>query len=275
MSLPTIIVDGIVILRIMKHQVNQTGRISGTLLGLDAGENVEITHSFQSCRSEEEEERMIQLLKKEANVDSLVVGQYISTNLGDFYTKDNVEFQAQHQVHSPHSVFLVFDNVPTFQGVLSLKALRLTNVFMEEWCSRDRLGSETFTRLAPSQVFEELPIRVRNPYLVHAFLADVLSSKSLISASAPSVSRSIPSGLGGGERGAPSTLSVAASVGAALGASHAEVAAAELESDFARLDLGTSEHMFAQLLFFCHHPYRFSHVYTFLTSHHTLCQALT
>jgi hypothetical protein len=246
----SVVIDGLVIMKIIKHSA-QAGRTGGTLLGLDGGDTIEVTFSFPTTRSEEDEERMVQLLKKESGVDGLVVGQYLTSTLGDFYTKENVEIHALHQADYPHSIFLVYDNVPTAQGMLSLKALRLTSAFMEDWGSRERLGSEAYTRLAPSQVFEELPLKVRNPYLVHAFLADVLSSKALISnaVSLPQV-RNLPGGGGGGGGAGDrfSAPSIAASVGTALGASQAEVAAAELETDFSRLDLGTGAFFFPHSL---------------------------
>ena len=80
---------------------------------------------------------------------------------------------------------------------------------------------------------------------MQAFLADVIDSKSLGSSNSVSVPRQVPSAGGGGGGGGSSGghhhagSSIAASLGAAVGATPAAVAAAEQDTDFARLDLAT------------------------------------
>ena len=151
------------ILKILKHcRESFPATVAGTLLGIEAEGVCEVTHSFASPASADDDHvtRMIKALR-ETNVDNMAVGWYSSTYLGSFYTKDNVEHQAEYQAEVPNSVLLVYDNVPTAQGLLSIKALRLTKSFMEEWRNQGRLGSEAFTRLPPSAVFEELPVKVR------------------------------------------------------------------------------------------------------------------
>ena len=160
----TVCVDGLVIMKIIKHcREKFPDTVAGTLLGID-GETCEVTHSFPSVKGGDDDETYVERMMKalrETNVDNMAVGWYSSTYLGSFYTKDNVECQAEYQAEVPNSVLLVYDNVPTAQGLLSVKALRLTQSFMEDWRHQGRLGSEAFTRLPPSAVFEELPVKVR------------------------------------------------------------------------------------------------------------------
>ena len=156
------------ILKIIKHcRESFPVTVAGTLLGLDADDGVcEITHCFPIAADggdggeQDFQVRMIKALK-EVNVDSLPVGWYSSAYLGAVYSKDTVEHHAAYQAAMPNSVLLVYDTVPTAQGHLSVKALRLTDAFMDEWRAQARLGSEAFTRLPPSQIFEELPLKVR------------------------------------------------------------------------------------------------------------------
>ena len=165
-AVKAVCVDGLVILKILKHcRESFPSTVAGTLLGVESEGVCEVTHSFASPASADDDHvtRMIKALR-ETNVDNMAVGWYSSTYLGSFYTKDNVEHQAEYQAEVPNSVLLVYDNVPTAQGLLSIKALRLTKSFMEEWRNQGRLGSEAFTRLPPSAVFEELPVKVRVPW---------------------------------------------------------------------------------------------------------------
>ena len=74
----------------------------------------------------------------------------------------------------------------------------------------------------------------------------MIDSKSLGSSSGVSVPRQVPSSSGGGGGGGGGSgghhfagSSIAASLGAAVGATPAAVAAAEQDTDFARLDLAT------------------------------------
>lgn len=241
----TVVVEGLVLLRLIKHSrehAHQTVR--GNLLGLEVDNGVcEVTNCFPTCDdgSVEYNVRVMKVMK-EVNVDHNVVGWYSSMFLGTYFTKENVEHHADFQAAMPDSVLLMYDNVPSAQGLLSLKALRLTDAFMEEWQNQTRLGSEAFTRLAPSSIFEELPIKIRNSHLIQAYMADVIDSKVLTGMGA-AATRPAPAPLSGlADKQAShfsASSSIAASVGNAVGVTPATVAAAELETDFARLDLAT------------------------------------
>lgn len=165
----TVVVDGLVLLRLIKHsreyaseQSHQTVSRDGTLLGLEVDGVLEVTNCFPSNEDGSVEySTAVMNVLKEINVDNHVAGWYSSMYLGKYFTKENVEHHAFYQETHPDSILLMYDNVSSAQGLLSLKALRLTDAFMEEWRSQSRLGSEAFTRLAPSSIFEELPIKVR------------------------------------------------------------------------------------------------------------------
>ena len=84
--------------------------------------------------------------------------------------------------------------------------------------------------------------QVRNPHLIQAFMADLIDSKVL---SGPGAISSRPTAVptsGLAPKQSPlfsASSSIAASVGSAVGVTPAAVTAAELETDFARLDLAT------------------------------------
>lgn len=167
----------------------------------------------------------------------MIVGWYTSVFLGAYFTKKIVENHAEHQASKPETILLAFDPAPTAQGLLSLKALRLTDTFMDEWRNQTRHGSEAFTRLAPSSIFESLPVKIRNSHLIQLFMADLIDNKALQSPLALRPAAALTSGLEKQHASTSSTIS--SSVGHAVGSTAAGVAAAELETDFARLDLAT------------------------------------
>jgi hypothetical protein len=166
------------------------------------------------------------------------VGWYSSVFLGAYFTKAIVEAQADYQSTIPGAILLAFDPAPTAQGMLSLKALRLTDVFMHEWRNQTRLGSEAFTRLVPSSIFETLPIKVRNSHLTHLFMSDLIDNKSLQSPLTLRPAAMSTSGSAEKQHGSSSSA-ISSAVGHAVGTTTTSVAAAELETDFARLDLAT------------------------------------
>ena len=65
---------------------------------------------------------------------------------------------------------IVFDPFQTTRGRLVCKALRLTTKFMALWKEnafrREDLAGAVLT--GPNEVWEELPLRVRNPHLMDA-----------------------------------------------------------------------------------------------------------
>ena len=128
------------------------------------------------------------------------MGWYSSNFLSSFFTPDTIQHHARYQLTVPSAVLLVYDNIRTNQGHLALRALRLTNAAMtayraalaevqrsgrgagldEERLGKAVLGSEAFVGLSPANVFESLPVRVRNPHLLQALLVDLVDRRSMM-----------------------------------------------------------------------------------------------
>lgn len=138
-------------------------------------------------------------LLRELGVESNLIGWYQSTYLGSYCTRDTVDTQFEFQNEIPHSVLVIYDNVKTTQGHLSLKAYRLTESFMESYRSLkaaqakaaatgtsvlgDAAAMNLVSSLSPSAIFEEVPLRFRNGALIQAFVTDLIESKSVLTVS--------------------------------------------------------------------------------------------
>ena len=70
---------------------------------------------------------------------------------------------------SPNAVVLLYDPMQTSNGQLVLKCLRLT----DECVALKQKDSNAF--LDPRRIFEEVPVKLVNPGLVRAFLAQSAS----------------------------------------------------------------------------------------------------
>ncbi len=107
---------------------------------------------------------------REVNVDNNCVGFYQSISLGTFNTAKLVEelFTYQADVTDLQvAVLILFDPIQSTRGNLVLKCLRLTNDAI------DMLKAGKNSYLDPTNIFEELPIKIQNPSLVKALLHNV------------------------------------------------------------------------------------------------------
>ncbi len=188
-------------------------------------------------------------------MDQTSIGWYSSFYLSTFYTPDTVAHQARYQNAVPSACLLVYDNIRTAQGHLALRALRLTDAAMAayrvavkdvtlsgragpdpEKVDKAVVGHEAFASLAPSQLFEDVPIKIRNPHLVSALLVDLVDTAGMTAAAGSAAgSTSTASGTIGGAAVAGAAAAAAA---AASGSSATQAPLAE-ETEFSRLDLST------------------------------------
>lgn len=188
-------IDGLAVLKIVKHcQESLPKFVSGSLLGLVVNNGVlEISHSFpfpdprDDSKSDiiksandtgadddgsalDGHEYQLEMMKmlREVNVDNNCVGWYQSVCLGSYSTVSLLQNQLSYQTDlSPNAVVLLFDPMQTAHGNLELKCLRLTKDAIELLKS----GDNKF--LDPQQIFEELPITIKNASLVKALLHNV------------------------------------------------------------------------------------------------------
>jgi translation initiation factor 3 subunit H len=178
-----VIIDGLAVLKIVKHcNDSLPSLVAGSLLGLDVDGRLEITYSYsfpiprenngQKGDGVEEldgNEYQIEMMKmlRDVNVDNNCVGWYQSMFLGTICTNDVVGYQYSYQSSeelSNNSVVIMYDPIQSQKGILVLKAFRLTDKFME----LKRTNANQFIR--PSEILEELPLKIRNVGHVSAFL---------------------------------------------------------------------------------------------------------
>mmetsp|Transcript_19960 Transcript_19960/g.60448 ORF Transcript_19960/g.60448 Transcript_19960/m.60448 type:complete len:326 (-) Transcript_19960:845-1822(-) len=178
--------DGLALLKIAKHCSEALpAYVSGQLLGLDDPETglLEVTNAFgipqsggdgygddenmSERKTKEYEENMLRNLR-EVNVDNNNVGWYQAVNLNTFNYASFLQIQYKFQTAFPESVCIVFDPVQTLRGNLVVKALRLSDRFME--LMHFNGGGKPFPFMAPGDVYEDLPLRIRNSGLGQAYL---------------------------------------------------------------------------------------------------------
>jgi len=181
-------IDGLALLKLVKHCRDALPKmVAGSLLGLDQGSILEVTHCFPfpSPRDKDEygeggdpentandmdgEEYQMEMMKmlREVNVDNNCVGWYKSIYVGSFCQTPLVETQFSYQENlSDNCVVLLYDPVETGKGKLSVRAYQLS----ERFIISHRAKVNSF--LPPSSILVELPLRMRNPGLITTFLFD-------------------------------------------------------------------------------------------------------
>eukprot|EP00697_Spironema_sp_BW2_P002525 gnl/Spiro4/13346_TR7102_c0_g1_i1.p1 gnl/Spiro4/13346_TR7102_c0_g1~~gnl/Spiro4/13346_TR7102_c0_g1_i1.p1 ORF type:complete len:348 (+),score=105.41 gnl/Spiro4/13346_TR7102_c0_g1_i1:32-1045(+) len=187
-SINTVQIEGLVLMKIIKHcKESFPDVVTGQLLGLDVKRTLEVTNCFPVPRpatsGEEEEETeddgvlyqmdMMKCLRL-VNVDVNSVGWYHSTYMGSFVNEEFIKQLFNFQSSIKKSVVLIYDPLRTRQGKLSLRALRLTDDFMQ-LLKTVNFSQDSLTRLGLSfdNIFEELPIRIHNSLLSEALLYDL------------------------------------------------------------------------------------------------------
>merc|ERR1711990_1228904 len=185
-------IDGLAVLKIVKHCTESLPQlVTGQLLGLDYDSSLEVTNCFPfPSRSETEGDEyetsdgaveyqfdMMRALR-DVNVDNNTVGWYHSTYLGSHITEELISTQYNYQENIPKCVCLIFDPMKTAQGNLALKAVRLTDSFLALYKGGEfTLDSILKAGVSADDIFEELPIQVRNSNLIKAYLLQMDDTK--------------------------------------------------------------------------------------------------
>jgi len=189
-SLQVVQLDGLVVLKIIKHcKENLPELVTGQLLGLDITTTLEVTNCFpypSKTGDEEEEvadsnlggaEYQIEMMRclREVNVDNNTVGWYSSTYMGSFINEGSIETQFNYQEKiNKKCVMIVYDPLKTSQGILSLKAYRLTLAFIEIY-KNQTFSKESLSKanVSYNDIFEEIPVRIHNSPLIKALLLEL------------------------------------------------------------------------------------------------------
>ncbi|KAF9143645.1 Eukaryotic translation initiation factor 3 subunit H [Mortierella sp. GBA39] len=174
--------DAMVVLKIVKHcRESIPATVTGQLMGLDVNGVLEVTHSFPMPKTNQDSEDdasnyQVQMMRclREVNVDDNSVGWYQSTNMGNFMNQSLIEHQFEFQQALSKSVLIIHDVARSSMGNINLRALRLTPAFMKLYKEK-KFSTEALTKakLTFSNIFEELPITIRNTALLTALLYEL------------------------------------------------------------------------------------------------------
>ena len=183
--------EGLVVLKIIKHcKQGLPELVTGQLLGLARGNTVEVTNCFPFPHTQADEEAVdsgdnyqLEMMKslREVNADSNTVGWYQSCYLGSTLSESVIESQFNYQNTIKKSFVLTYDPLQSStQGILALKALRLTDAFMELYKSQSfTQKSLDQARLSFNDIFEEINISISNSHLISAYLWEIEGNKTL------------------------------------------------------------------------------------------------
>ncbi|CAN6454259.1 unnamed protein product [Victoria cruziana] len=176
--------EGLAILKITKHCKEFTpALVTGQLLGLDVGSVLEVTNCFPFPIREDDEEieadgasyqlEMMRCLR-DVNIDNNTIGWYQSTYMGSYQTVQLIETFMNYQENIRRCVCIIYDPSRSSQGVIALKALKLTDSFMELYHSNNFTGEKLREKNCSwMDVFEEIPIKVSNSALISAFMSEL------------------------------------------------------------------------------------------------------
>jgi translation initiation factor 3 subunit H len=126
---------------------------------------------------------MMRMLR-EVNVDNNCVGWYQSMYLGIFSTSNLLENQLSYQLDlSPNAVVILYDPIQTRHGNLVLRCYRLSDqvvrlkalqqAALDGGTPPPTTSSASNPFIDPKTIFEEVPIKLTNPGLAAALLADL------------------------------------------------------------------------------------------------------
>ncbi|KNC76152.1 hypothetical protein SARC_11336 [Sphaeroforma arctica JP610] len=132
----------------------------------------------KSADEEDQEgaEYQIEMMRnlRDVNVDNNTVGWYQSTFMGSFISPSMIETQFAYQENIHKSIMIVYDPHRSGQGVLSLKAFRMSASFFKLYKSREfNTAAIKKHGLKYEQIFEEIPIKVHNSALSQALLYEL------------------------------------------------------------------------------------------------------
>ncbi|KAK9137302.1 hypothetical protein Sjap_007896 [Stephania japonica] len=145
-------IEGLVILKIIKHcKEFSPAVVTGQLLGLDVGSVLEVTNCLPFPVREEDEE-------VEAD------GANYQLEMMRCLREENIR----------RSVCIIYDPSRSNQGVLALKALKLSDSFMDLYRNTNFTGEKLREKnLSWVDIFEEIPIKVSNSALTSAFMTEL------------------------------------------------------------------------------------------------------
>ncbi|CAN6462767.1 unnamed protein product [Victoria cruziana] len=94
--------------------------------------------------------------------------------MGSYQTVELIETFMNYQENIRRCVCIIYDPSRSSQGVLALKALKLTDAFMDLYRTSNLNGEKLREKnLTWVDIFEEIPIKVSNSALISAFMSEL------------------------------------------------------------------------------------------------------
>ncbi|KAI0009701.1 eukaryotic translation initiation factor 3 subunit 3 [Xylariaceae sp. FL0662B] len=195
-------IEALVVMKIVKHcSTSFPTPATGSLVGMDRDGVLDVTNTFPfptadianvegthqndpstlaaaAPRAKANliyQNEMIRHLK-EVNVDANNVGWYTSATMGNFVNSNFIENQYHYQRENDKTVALVHDVSRSSQGVLSLRAFKLTPNFMAAY-KEGKFTTESLqkSKISFKDVLAEFPITIHNSHLLTSYLHQIPS----------------------------------------------------------------------------------------------------
>ncbi|KIX92231.1 uncharacterized protein Z520_12112 [Fonsecaea multimorphosa CBS 102226] len=202
-QLKAVQLEALVVMKVIKHCASRFPTVAtGSLVGMDNNNGtLEVTNTFpfpvvdlppeaqfdnqpqhfnaaasapRAKANTAYQAEMIRMLR-EVNVDANNVGWYTSANLGNFVNANFIENQYHYQKElNEKTVALVHDVSRSSQGILSIRAFRLSPQFMTAY-KENKFTTDQLLKsgLKYSDILVEIPVSVHNSHLVNTFLHQV------------------------------------------------------------------------------------------------------
>lgn len=187
-------VDSLVLIKVLKHcKDNYPTAVNGQLLGMDTGDVLEVSNCFPlpqkrdiynsvskkgekdiDERVEEEfdcyQDKLAELMH-DLNVDCFTVGWYQTLSFGDLKNKDNIDSLVLYQELVDKAILLGFDPLLSAMGKMAFKGFRVSDEFLAKYHAAEEDVSK-YNELKASDILTEVPLVIKNPLLVQAYLTE-------------------------------------------------------------------------------------------------------
>ena len=177
------------LLKIAKHARDNASIhpvVTGSLLGLDVGDTLEITECFAIptdsnaySNEDSEESYELEMLRclREINADNNMVGWYQSSVSGSYQVLEIIDQFINSLESLDRCVCLIYDVTSSMTGTLGIKAIRLADGFIEAY----KEGTLTIERIKEKNitwqdVFVEIPVKIHSSNLAVAVAHEIMGN---------------------------------------------------------------------------------------------------
>ncbi len=181
------------LLKIAKHARDNASVhpvVTGSLLGLDVGDTLEITECFaipsdsnayEDASSEESYELEMLRCLREINADNNMVGWYQSSVSGSYQVLEIIDQFINSLESLDRCVCLIYDVTSSMTGTLGIKGIRLADSFVQAY--NESSGQLTVEKIKAKgitwqDVFVEIPVKIHNSALAVAVAHEIMGGAS-------------------------------------------------------------------------------------------------